>query len=59
MEGVGAGGGGLYERTVDRRCVSQMTISSYRRKIRTLYLYLHLFFSRVLNAIEAFQTMAP
>ena len=53
------GGGGWYERTVDRRLVSQMTISSYRRKIRTVYLYLHLFFSRVLNAIEAFQTMAP
>ena len=40
LQGGGEGGGGLNERTISPKFVSQMTISSYRRKIRTLYLYL-------------------
>ena len=33
---------GVNEHTISLRFVSQMIISSYRRKIRTLYLYLFL-----------------
>ena len=37
--GQGGGGGGVNERTVGLTFVCQMTLSSYRRKIRTLYLF--------------------
>ena len=38
------GGRRVVTSAVARGCVSQMTISSCRRKVRTIYLYLYLFF---------------
>ena len=49
--GGGGGEGGVSEHRVGLRFVSQMTISSYRCKIRTLYTYLSFaVFSETLNS---------